>query len=210
MALSDDNRNYGKGDGINLSTTPGVSGKYHRNSTVKNSTTCRRFLKILLHSTHRECSIQFCNPGTFAEFENVWSNFFGEHYHIFPYLKSFVGAINFIKKSIPENITKIKPTIKICNSFINLFTLTFLENSSNRETNYGGNQFFFMAREWNRCCKLNQMTTWAASLQMYGNVSCFVTRSLTKPETPRSSLICAEDWWSCRSPTQSSKTVWFV
>ena len=37
--------------------------------------------------------------------EHVSSKFTGEHYHISLHLKSFMGAENFIKESIRENIT---------------------------------------------------------------------------------------------------------
>ena len=40
----------------------------------------------------------------FLETEDVCSNFTGEHYHIFLYLKAFVGAENVMKESIRENI----------------------------------------------------------------------------------------------------------
>ena len=69
-----------------------------------------RFLKTLLSST-REYTIRCHNTGNFSE-SDVCSNFTGEHYHIFLYLKAFVGAENFIKESISENITRAKPPLK--------------------------------------------------------------------------------------------------
>ena len=49
----------------------------------------------------------------FLETEDVCSNFTGEHYHIFLYLKAFVGAENVMKESIRENIAIAKPPLKI-------------------------------------------------------------------------------------------------
>ena len=86
-----------------------------------------RFLKTLLSSTHCEYIIRCHNTGNFSE-TDVCSNFTGEHYHIFLYLKAFVGAENFIKESISENITRAKPPLKIRNSFVKLFTVSYPEN----------------------------------------------------------------------------------
>ena len=101
-----------------------------------------RFLKTLLSSTHCEYTIRCHNTGNFSETEDVCSNFTGEHYHIFLYLKAFVGAENFIKESISENITRAKPPLKIRNSFVKLFTVSYPENCIKREARYGGNRLF--------------------------------------------------------------------
>ena len=87
-----------------------------------------RFLKTLLSSTHCEYTIRCHNTVNFSGTEVVCSNFTGEHYHIFRYLKAFVGAENFIKESISENITRAKPPLKIRNSFVKLFTVSYPEN----------------------------------------------------------------------------------
>ena len=68
----------------------------------------------------------------------------------------------------------------------------------------------YMAREWNRCCKLNQQKTWDANLKTCGNYSDLVTLSLTRMKTPRNYLTCADNWRSCRSPTQFSKILWLI
>ena len=101
-----------------------------------------RFLKTLLSSTHCEYTIRCHNTGKFSEKEDVCSNFTGEHYHIFLYLKAFVGAENFIKESISENITRAKPLLKNRNSFVKLFTVSYLENCIKREASYGANRLF--------------------------------------------------------------------
>ena len=101
-----------------------------------------RFLKTLLSSTHCEYTIRCHNTGSFSETEDVCSNFTGEHYHIFLYLKAFVGAENFIKESISENITRAKPPLKLRNSFVKLFTVSYPESCIKREASYGGNRLF--------------------------------------------------------------------
>ena len=100
------------------------------------------FLKTLLSSTHCEYTIRCHNTANFSETEDVCSNFTGEHYHIFLYLKAFVGAENFIKESIIENITRAKPPLKIRNSFVKLFTVSYPENCIKREARCGGNRLF--------------------------------------------------------------------
>ena len=114
-----------------------------------------RFLKTLLSSTHCEYTIRCHNTGNFSETEDDCSNFTGEHYHIFLYLKAFVGAENFIKESISENITKAKPPLKIRNTFVKLFTVSYLENCIKRG-NLWRQTSLHTWRERNRCCKLNQ------------------------------------------------------
>ena len=101
-----------------------------------------RFLKTLLSSTYCEYTMRCYNTGNFSETEDVCSNFTGEHYHIFLYLKAFVGAENFIKESIKENVTTAKPPLKIRNSFVKLFTVSYPENCIKREARYGGNCHF--------------------------------------------------------------------
>ena len=64
--------------------------------------------------------------------QDVCSNFTGEHYHSFLYLKAFVGAENFIEESISENITRAKPPLKIRSSFVKLFTVSYPENCIKR------------------------------------------------------------------------------
>ena len=118
-----------------------------------------RFLKTLLSSTHCEHTIRCPNTGNLSE-TDVCSNFTGEHYHIFLYLKAFVGAENFIKESISENITTAKPPLKIKNSFVKLFTVSYPENCIKREASYGGNQLFIHGERMKSNCKLNQQKTW--------------------------------------------------
>ena len=100
------------------------------------------FLKTLLSSTHCEYNIRCHNTGNVSETEDVCWNFTGEHYHIFIYLKAFVGAAIFMKESISENITREKPPVKIRNTFVTLFTVSYPENCLKREAKYGGNQLF--------------------------------------------------------------------
>ena len=101
-----------------------------------------RFLKSLLSSTDCEYAIRCHNTGTFSETEDVCSNFTGEHYHKFLYLKAFVGAENFIKESMSETITRSNPPLKIRNNFVNLLTVSYLENCKKREASYGCNRLF--------------------------------------------------------------------
>ena len=91
-----------------------------------------RFLKTLLSSTHCEYTIRCHNKRSFSETEDVCSIFTGEHYHIFLYLKAFVGVENFIKESISEHITRAKPPLKIRNSFFNLLTVSYPKNCIKR------------------------------------------------------------------------------
>ena len=53
-----------------------------------------------------------------------------------------MGAENFIKESISENITRATPPLKNRNSFVKLFTVSYSENCIKREASYGGNQLF--------------------------------------------------------------------
>ena len=92
-----------------------------------------RFLKTLLSSTHCEYSIRCHNLGNFSKTEDVCSNVSGEHYHIFLYLKAFVGAENFIKENISENIRRAKPHLKVRNSFVKFFIVSYRENCLKRE-----------------------------------------------------------------------------
>ena len=92
-----------------------------------------RFLKTMLSSTHCENTIRCHNTGNFSELREVCSNFTGEHYHILLYLKAFVGAENFIKESIGENITRSKPLLKIRKSVVKFFTVPYPENCLNRK-----------------------------------------------------------------------------
>ena len=101
-----------------------------------------RFLETLLRSRPCEYTIRCHNTGNFSETEDVCSNFAGQHYHIFLYFKPFVGAENFIKKSISENITREKPPSKLRASFVKLFTVSYPENCSKRKASYGGNGLF--------------------------------------------------------------------
>ena len=101
-----------------------------------------RFLKTLLSSTHCEYTIRCHSTRNFSGTEDVCSNFTGEHYHIFYYLKAFVGAENFIKESISENITGAKPALKIRNNFAKLFTVPYPENCLKTEASYAGNRLF--------------------------------------------------------------------
>ena len=101
-----------------------------------------RFPKTLLNSTHCEYTIRCHDTGNFSETEDVCSNFIGEHYHVFLSVKAFVGAENFLKESISENITGAKPLLKIRNSFLRLFTVSYAENCMKREASYGGNRHF--------------------------------------------------------------------
>ena len=101
-----------------------------------------RFLKTLLSSTHCVYTIRCHNTGNFSETDDVCSNFTGEPYHIFFYLKAFVPAENFIKESISENTTNAKPPLKIRNSSVKLFTVSYPENCIKREASYGGNRPF--------------------------------------------------------------------
>ena len=103
-----------------------------------------RFLKTLLSSTHGEYTIRCHNTEKLSERKDFSSNFTGEHYHIFLYLKAFVGAENFKKESISENITRAKPPSKLRNSFVKLFTVSYPENclEREREASYGGNRLF--------------------------------------------------------------------
>ena len=149
----------------------------------------------------------------FSETEDVCSNFTGEHYHIFLYLKTFVGAESFIKESITENITRRKPPLKIRNSFVKLFTVSYPENCIKREASYGGNRFFIYGERMKSMFQIKSTKDLGcnfANLKTCGNYSDLVTLSLTRMKTPRNYLICAENWRSCRSPTQFSKILWLI
>ena len=67
-----------------------------------------------------------------------------EHYHTFLYSKALIRAEKFVKESIRETITRPKPQLKIRNSFVKLFTVSYLENFLKREASYGGNRLFIL------------------------------------------------------------------
>ena len=53
-------------------------------------------------------------------------------------------AEKFVTESIRETITRAKPQLKIRNSFVKLFPVSYLENCLKREASYGGNRLFIL------------------------------------------------------------------
>ena len=101
-----------------------------------------RFLKTLLGSTQCEYTIRSHNPQNFTETEDLCSNFTGEHFHALLYLKSFVGAEKFIKDSIGQIIASPKGSIKVRNSLVKMFKVSYPENCLKNEANWGANRLF--------------------------------------------------------------------
>ena len=100
------------------------------------------FLPSLLERTHCEYSIRCHSPKHSAETEDFCTNFIGDHLHVLLHMKSFVGAEKFIKDTLGQNITGLKNSKKVRNSYVKLFKISYPENCSKNEANWGGNRLF--------------------------------------------------------------------
>ena len=95
----------------------------------------RRFSKTLLSSTYCGYTIRCHNPGSYAETEDVCSNFI-------TFSSAFVVAENFLKVSITENILRAKPPLKDPSSVLKSFTVSYPESCLKRGACSGGNRLF--------------------------------------------------------------------
>ena len=100
------------------------------------------FLRNLLARTHCEYTIRSHSTKNSAETEDSCINFNGDHFHVLLHIKSFVGAEKYIKDTIGKNITGPKSSIKVRNSFVKLFKISYPENCLKNEANCGGNRLF--------------------------------------------------------------------
>ena len=101
-----------------------------------------RLVKSLLNNTSCEYSIRCHNTANKSEAEGECSNVLREHYHVLFYIKSFVGAENFIKDTISNNILNPQKGTKMKGSLVKLFKFSYPESCLQTGAQPGGNQLF--------------------------------------------------------------------
>ena len=105
-----------------------------------------RFIKKLLKNTHCEYSIR--RHGEAKETEAyLCSTIQGEHFDILLYIKSFVGAHKFIKKTLGTQNLGNQKTLKVTNSQVRLFKISYPENCLLTETRLSGKSLFIHGKK---------------------------------------------------------------
>ena len=125
-----------------------------------------RLVKSLLNNTFCEYSIRCHNTTNMSEAEDECSNVLGEHYHVLFYIKSFVGAEKFIKDTISNNFLNSQKGIKIKDSLVKLFKVSYPENCLQTEAQLGGNCLFIHGEKMKSILKMKPTTDLGCSYEM--------------------------------------------
>ena len=105
-----------------------------------------RFIRKLLKNTHCEYSIR--RHGVAEQTEaDLCSTIQGEHFHSLLYIKSFVGAEKFIKETLGAQYLGNQKTLKVTNSQVKLFKISYPENCLLTEARLSGNNLFIHGKK---------------------------------------------------------------